>query len=97
MALSTGWKSHIESWQRSGLSQAAYCRQHGLNPNTFSSRLHHFRSREKAQNRELIPVQVQLAATASGVMVLRHTKGHRLELPVTVSPRWLAELLQCLG
>lgn len=97
MALSARWQKHIEAWQSSGLSQAAYCRQHGLNPNSFSGRLHHFRSRKKAQNLELIPVQVQPVPTASGVMVLRHAKGHQLELPVTVSPRWLAELLQCLG
>jgi hypothetical protein len=96
MALSR-WQNRIESWQSSGLSQAAYCRQHGLNPNTFSSGLHHFRSRGKAQNLELIPVQVQPVPTASEVMVLRHAEGHQLELPVTVSPRWLAELLQCLG
>lgn len=24
------WRSHIQAWQRSGLSQAGYCRQHDL-------------------------------------------------------------------
>lgn len=24
------WQSHIEAWQRSGLSQTAYCQQHDL-------------------------------------------------------------------
>jgi hypothetical protein len=28
---------------------------------------------------------------------LRFSKGYSLELPSTISPNWLAELLQCLG
>ena len=26
----TRWKSHLDAWQASGLTQAAYCRQHEL-------------------------------------------------------------------
>jgi len=100
MALSTRWKNHIEAWQSSGLSQAEYCRQHGLNANTFSGRLSHHRSQEKPRQSGLIPVQVQSAPAASdaaaGPVVLSH-RQYRLEFPAAVSPRWLAELLQCLG
>ena len=100
MALSTRWKNHIEDWQSSGLSQAEYCRQHGLNANTFSGRLSHHRSQEKPRQSGLIPVQVQSAPAASdaaaGPVVLSH-RQYRLEFPAAVSPRWLAELLQCLG
>ena len=97
MALSAHWKNHIEAWQAGGLSQAAYCRQHGLNANTFSSRLRHYRSLENPRHSGLIPVQVQPLPTTPEPVVLRLAPGHRLEFPATVSPRWLAELLQCLG
>jgi len=30
------WAGHIEAWQRSGLSQGAYCRRHGLSQNSLS-------------------------------------------------------------
>ena len=30
------WQQHISQWQKSGLSQAKYCRQHGLKANRFS-------------------------------------------------------------
>ena len=100
MALSARWKNHIEEWQASGLSQAEYCRQHGLNVNTFSGRLSHHRSLEKSRQPELIPVQVQpvpaVSVAAAGPVVLSH-RQYRLEFPAAVSPRWLAELLQCLG
>ena len=29
------WQHHIDSWMRSGLSQAAYCREHDLDYNRF--------------------------------------------------------------
>ena len=100
MALSARWKQHIEGWQASGLSQAEYCRQHGLNTNTFSGRLSHHRSQEKLRQPELIPVQVQPVPVAQDAAVgpvgLWHQQ-YRLEFPAAVSPRWLAELLQCLG
>ena len=31
-----GWQQHMAAWQASGLSQAAYCRTHDLNPRYFS-------------------------------------------------------------
>ncbi|MDO9105292.1 MAG: IS66 family insertion sequence element accessory protein TnpB [Methylovulum sp.] len=95
MALSAHWKNHIGTWQSSGLTQAAYCRQSGLNPNAFSSRLHAFRSQDEAESPTLIPVQIQYQLP--GAMVLQLAQGHRLELPATVSVQWLGELLRCLA
>jgi hypothetical protein len=95
MALSAHWKKHIETWQSSGLSQAAFCRQQNLNANTFSSRLHAFRSQCATKSPTLIPVQIQ--HTLSETLVLQLVEGHRLELPTTISAQWLAELLRCLA
>jgi transposase len=30
------WQAHIKSWQQSGLSQVAYCREHGLKKHQFT-------------------------------------------------------------
>ncbi|MGR8981383.1 MAG: IS66 family insertion sequence element accessory protein TnpA [Gammaproteobacteria bacterium] len=38
MALSQQWLEQIEAWERSGIKQSAYCRQHDLNPRTFAAR-----------------------------------------------------------
>ena len=32
----TWWSVHVEAWQRSGLSQRRYCRQHRLDTTTFA-------------------------------------------------------------
>ena len=99
MELPDHWKAHIEAWQGSGLSQAAYCRQHQLTYTTFSARLCEFRAQAKSLSLEqpvLLPIHMQPPASPEVGMVLHHGKGHRLELPTTVSALWLAELLRCL-
>jgi hypothetical protein len=94
MALTKRWKQHIELWQKSGLTQAGYCQREGLNRKTFSARLSEFRSSRSPTSSVLIPIQVE--AMATGQIVLHHAKGHRLELPASVSVPWLGELLRCL-
>lgn len=94
MALSTGWIQHIEAWQRSGLKQAAYCRQQNLNYHTFSARLCDYRKIQKISLPALIPVQIP--ASSTGPIVLKHGKGYQVDLPTSISAAWLAELLRCL-
>jgi hypothetical protein len=94
MALSAHWKNHIETWQGSGLSQAAYCRQQGLNAQYFSTKLHALRSLCATKPPTLIPVQIQ---PWPAPVVLQLVQGHRLELPATVSAQWLAEFFRCLA
>ena len=36
MKINAHWLRHVETWRESGLSQADYCRQQGLNHKTFS-------------------------------------------------------------
>ncbi len=97
MALSKHWLNHIEGWQRSGLSQAAYCRQHDLNANSFTGRLSEFRKQANSASAEFIPVQVTVDKKLSSTHALVLTvKACRLELPTTVSAQWLADLLRCL-
>ncbi len=97
MALPTHQQEHIEAWQSSGLSQVAYCRQHKLNSKTFSNWLRIYRSQQVVSVAPtLIPVEIKSQALPSGMLCLRWSQGHTLELPEDVSPQWLAELLKCL-
>lgn len=100
MALSAHWKTHIDAWQSSGLSQAAYCRQHQLVYSTFSARLCELRAQAKSSSSAtpvLLPIHVQPPPSPEVSLILHHAKGHRLELPAGVSASWLAELWRCLG
>ena len=91
------WARHIEAWQGSGLSQAAYCRQQGLSAAYFSQRLRAYRAAPVVSAQALIPVRVEAAAPAVGSLLLHCGQDQRLEMPASVSPRWLAERLQCLN
>ena len=91
---------HIKAWQASGLPQAVYCQQQGLNAKTFSRWFKTYQLSNQSTKPLLIPVEIKPAAAttqATESMWLRLPKGHTLALSGNISPRWLAELLQCLG
>jgi len=53
------WSEHVAAWQRSGLSQGAYCRQHGLSQNSLSywrKRLGATNDRDAASFVTIVPV-----------------------------------------
>ena len=91
------WAKHIEAWEQSGLSQAAYCRRERLSAVYFSQRLRAHREAFGVGRQALIPVRVEAPPGSTGCLVLHWGQGGQLNLPTSVSPRWLAELLQCLG
>jgi hypothetical protein len=97
MALPKHGKKHVEAWQTSGLSQAAYCRQAGLNAKNLSRWLREYHLSLESTVPRLIPVELKPTELSTDIMRLRLPQGHVLELPVVVSPRWLGELLQCLA
>ncbi|MFZ2313181.1 MAG: IS66 family insertion sequence element accessory protein TnpB [Methylobacter sp.] len=100
MALQKRHIEHIKIWQASGLTQAVYCQQHGLNAKTFSRWFKTYQLSNQPTKPLLIPVEIKpVAATSSTTepIWLRLANGQALELPGNISPRWLAELLQCLG
>ena len=96
MAISKQWIHHVEAWQRSGLTQAAFCQQHNLNRKTFSARLSDYRKGRSASPARLIPVEVQTLGRVADPLVIECAKGFRLVLPATTSATWLGELLRCL-
>ncbi len=99
MTKQSQWRRHVDAWRKSELSQAEYCRLHGLNPKTFSTWTWRKLSIAPNAQIDLIPVEVTPSAApitpTETTMVLRFTSGVQLELSTAVSPRWLVEVLQC--
>lgn len=87
---------HIEAWQTSGMSQAAYCREHGLNTKTFGNWVRKHRAGGVIGSAALVPVTIKPMPVPANTLCLRGHGDHVLELPSTVSPHWLGELLKCL-
>ena len=100
MKINTQWWRHVNAWRESGLSQADYCRQQGLNPKTLSAWSRRALPIDKNAPLEVIAVQVTPSAPAviaDTNVILRLAHGAQLELSTAVPPRWLAELLRCLA
>ena len=96
MSSSEARRIHIEAWQTSGMSQAAYCREHDLNTKTFGNWVRKNRSGQVIRSPALIPVTIKPVPMPVNTLCLRGRGDHVLELPSTVSPHWLGELLKCL-
>jgi hypothetical protein len=103
MAVTIKWRQHIEAWQRSGLSQAEYCAAQQIKAGTFAARLSEYRKLPRADSAALIPVHIEpsgsvpIPSTVAVGIVFTHRQGHRVELPVSMSAGWVAELLRCLA
>ena len=96
MSSSESRRIHIEAWQTSGMSQAAYCREHGLNTKTFGNWVRKHRADHVIGLPALVPVTIKSMAMPTNMIRLRGQGDHVLELPPTISPHWLGELLKCL-
>jgi hypothetical protein len=101
MTLNEQQLNHIKAWQASGSTQTAYCQKHGLNKKTFSGWFAYHTAMPKPTEPALMAIEIKPAAAlqpaAAEPLRLRLPNGQSLELPCTTSPRWLAELLRCLG
>jgi hypothetical protein len=91
------WKSHIEGWSLSGLSQTKYCRQNNLRSNRFTYWKRKF-------ERENLPVEfvqihtepvksVQLFRQEETSLRLAVGTGFTIEIPNGFSPGTLKQLL----
>lgn len=85
------WSSHMAAWKSSGLSQAAYCRQHALSLPSFGYwRRVLGRPPERRSSLALVPILVGETDTAAEVIEVRLPNGLQVQLPLDMSAlRWL--------
>jgi hypothetical protein len=94
------WKTHIENWQLSGMSQRGYCREHGLQFGRFG----YWRKKLLSHNSpEVSLVEVNLGDKPISNLTppLRPVRliaktGHRIELEKDFDPIALKQLIHTL-
>jgi len=101
-------QGHIAQWQASDLTQAAYCKEHGIKAHIFSYYKKKFSSDSAAVKHanQLIPVKLvandaplgsNLSSTSSsGVLRLTHANGFSLEINSYTDMASLKPLLEVL-
>ncbi|MBT4287341.1 MAG: IS66 family insertion sequence element accessory protein TnpB [Deltaproteobacteria bacterium] len=88
------WSSHLEQWSETNMSQADYCRQHGLSSRSFT----YWKTKYKKKN---LPVEfVQLTPEAVGGRMsdlkLNIGSGLQVEIPDGSSQATLERVLMTL-
>ena len=96
------WVHHVSVWRTSGLTQAAYCREHQLNATTFNGWVLRGQAVLSATAPlTTVPVVIHsdrsVAATTASPIVLQHSSGWQLALSSDVQIHWLARLLKELA
>jgi hypothetical protein len=94
------WLQHVSTWRASGLTQAAYCREHQLNATTFNGWILLGRVKSPA-TAPLTPLPIVIEPStpvaSSPQIILQHRSGWQLALPTDVQTTWLARLLKELA
>ena len=96
------WVQHVSTWRKSGLTQAAYCREHQLNATTFNGWVLRGQAVPSATARlTAVPIVIQsgtpVATSTASPLVLQHSSGWQLALSSDVQIPWLARLLKELA
>lgn len=87
------WVAQVEAWQRSGMTQAAFCRARGLSVKSFG-----YWRRKQAQglapSQALVPIVVD--ATVPPLAEVELPGGLRLRVPVSADAAQVAALVRSL-
>lgn len=89
------WSSHVQAWQCSGTTQAAYCRGHGVSLASFGYWRRKLAGSVQPASPAVLPIRVAPAVQEARVEV-RLPGGIVLDV-TAADPAWLAGLLRLLG
>ena len=86
----------LAEYRASGMTQKAFCREHGIALSTFGYWLRRERERENGPSAmvQLHPAKENSAGNRGGALRIRGSRGLELEVDLPVSRKQLAEILQ---
>ena len=87
------WKTHIESWQQSNLSQAEYCRRNNLSIKSFGYRKRRI-LRSPEQSLSFVPVTIQAEPVTTFSLQLVLLNGLKIEVTDDFNPVLLKKLIR---
>jgi len=98
------WKTHVLTWQTTGLSQATYCKNENINPGIFSKWKVHFLGKEKTKQPSTKPKFVPIELESKGIPStpnqhsLEVTLPNKLvvSIPPTMRPQQITSYIEAL-
>ena len=89
---STNWPARLADWHRSGLSIAAWCRNHAVSSQTFL----YWRKRLDGRHPESAGIFLQLAVPAAPEPIALECNGVFVHVPAGFDPGLLRDILALL-
>lgn len=90
------WQTHVEAWRASGLSQSAYCREHGLSLASFGYWRRRLAGDTVGPQTGVLPIRVAAPVTAGSQVQVRLPNGLVLGLPLPAEAAGLQALVRSL-
>lgn len=85
------WRGHLAEWRSSGLTQAAYCRQHSLSVPSFGYWRRTLETRSATTSAALLPIVIGEASGEDDTIEVYLPNGLRAQVPTSMMPsRWVA-------
>lgn len=91
------WRPHVSAWRGSGLSQAAYCRRHGLDVKRLAYWQRVLDESQAPATSALVPIRLQEPVAGDGRIEVCLRNGLRVWLSPGTAPMQLVPLLRALG
>jgi len=88
------WQALIDEFEQSGLSRKAFCEARGINPDYFSQRRRQLQ--QETESTGFAGWRLSRRRHPTAAMQVR-VGDAQLVLPMSVSPRWVAELVKALS
>ncbi|MFC1886801.1 IS66 family insertion sequence element accessory protein TnpB [Thermodesulfobacteriota bacterium] len=92
--LAAFWKSHIEQWSQTNMTQIDYCRQHDISHNRFTYWKLKFNQSLPVKFVQVVPEPMNLKSLPG--LRLNIDPGLQIEIPDGFSRRTLEQILQTL-
>lgn len=95
------WREHVEGWSASGLSQAEYCRRHGISLSSFYYWKRRFDRRPPSVGeRRIVPISFSGSSlslpSAANPLIVHVGSGFRIEIGGDFCPGILEKLIVAL-
>lgn len=90
------WKDHFVAWRSSGLTQAAYCRQHGLSIASFGYWRRTLEARSATTSAAVLPIVIGEVSSEVDAIEVYLPNGLQARVPTGMAPSSWMPLIRAL-
>lgn len=90
------WRALIQQQFEGDITIAQFCKEKQISPTCFYKYKHLLKESKTSNKSTFVKVQPQKVDTSNGMIKIQY-HDTRLNLPITIAPEWIANLLKALA